>query len=89
LPHDQSVPLHAKIAGRHSHGRGFEAKGREKFLSTKIARNPLKRLDLVKEIQAFPTLINWVFVAKRPEPKKTQTGSTGMHSRLAKDPDAD
>jgi hypothetical protein len=71
--------------GQPFHGSGAAAKGREKFLSAKIRRNPLKRLDSDEGIQGNPSLsnpIDQVFAAKRPEPKKTQTGSTGLNVAL-------
>jgi hypothetical protein len=37
------------------HGFGVAAKGREKFLSAKIRRNPLKRLDSDERIQGNPS----------------------------------
>jgi hypothetical protein len=59
LRHDQSVPFRqAKIVGRRSHGSGAGAKGREKFLSAKIPRNPLKMLDSDERIQGNPSLSN-------------------------------
>jgi hypothetical protein len=59
LRHDQSVPFRkTKIVARRSHGSGAGAKGREKFLSAKILRNPLKRLDSDERIQGNPSLSN-------------------------------
>jgi hypothetical protein len=60
-------------------------KGREKFLSAKIRRNPLKRLDSNERIQGNPSLSNLLsegFCGQRLERKKTQTGSTGLNVAL-------
>jgi hypothetical protein len=43
-----------KILGCRSHGSGATAKGREKFLSAKIRRNPLISLDPDERIQGNP-----------------------------------
>jgi hypothetical protein len=58
------------------------AKGREKFLSAKIPRNPLKRLDSderkSKEIQAFPTPKNGGFRAQTARRQENPNGANGL-----------
>jgi hypothetical protein len=44
--------------GRHSRDFAAAAKGREKFFSAKIQRNPLKMLDSDERIQGNPGLSN-------------------------------
>jgi hypothetical protein len=54
---DPAFP-YAKIMGPRSHGSETAAKGRAKFLSAKIRRNPLKRLYSDERIQGNPSLSN-------------------------------
>jgi hypothetical protein len=44
--------------GSRSHGFGAAVKGREKFLSAKIQRNPLITIDSDERIQGNPSLSN-------------------------------
>jgi hypothetical protein len=64
-----------------SHGSGAAAKGRKKFISTKIQRNPLKMLDWDERIQENPSFSNLHkrgFSQRiRDEPRKPQTGRRG------------
>jgi hypothetical protein len=48
------------------------AKGREKFLSTKIQRNPLKMLDFDKRIQGNPSLPNLINQGFRGQTARAQ-----------------
>jgi hypothetical protein len=54
---DPAFP-YAKIMGPRSHGSETAAKGRAKFLSAKIQRNPLKMLDSDEKIQGNPSFYN-------------------------------
>src|SRR5258707_13912480 len=54
---DPAFP-YAKIMGPRSHGSETAAKGRAKFLSAKIQRNPLKMLDPDERIQGNPSFSN-------------------------------
>jgi hypothetical protein len=54
---DPALP-YAKIMDPRSHGSETAAKGRAKFLSAKIRRKPLKRLDSDERIQGNPSVSN-------------------------------
>ena len=59
-------------------GPGAPAKGREKFLSAKIQRNPLKLLVSDESIQGNPIAVNLDFRRQMAQTKKTQIGSIGL-----------
>jgi hypothetical protein len=70
--------------------RGWRrSKGREKFLSAKIQRKPLKRLDSDERIQGNPSFSNpryaWVSASKRPFQEKPN-GLPHWRSAIAKEP---